>query len=135
MICPYCDGTLLADGAAGPGMLPSAMVPFKVTREQAFESLQAHCWSKRYLAKGFEPHIERIRAVFVPFLLCDTQIEGEVSTLVTATYVYDSGRYSSHKTHRYFARAVGSGEFKGIPLCLSSQAPDALMRNVAPFDT
>ena len=137
MACPYCGHDLVDGGAADAGLLPEATLPFRVTREQALESLRAHCARRRYAKRDFEPTVVRASAAYVPFLLCDVEVEGEAETIVTCKYVhriFGMRDHPRHITRCFRAHANGRGTIEGMPVCLSRHASDSHMRNVAPFD-
>ena len=137
MACPYCGHDLVDGGAADAGVLPEATLPFRVTREQALESLRDHCAKKRYARRGFQPTVVRASAAYVPFLLCDVEVEGEAETIVTCRYVhriFGMRDYPRLITRCFRAHANGSGTIEGMHVCLSRHASDPRMRSVGPFD-
>ena len=138
MTCPYCESGFVDVGGANVGMLPEGVIPFQVTRGEALESLRAHCSKKRYAKRGFEPTVKRVRAAYVPFLLCDVEVEGEAEAIVTGKYVrcvYGMRDHPHRNTQRFLTHASVGGTIEDVPVvCLSRRAPDAHMRNIPPFD-
>lgn len=128
-ICPYCGNNLLLSSDSLEN-LPSRIVPFAVTRERAKELLRGHFEDKEYLAEGFDPELEHVQGVYVPFYAHDVFVIGEVGFV--GYRVEGSGK--SQRTYHYAMHARGRGEFTGIPIDASSRMPDGYMEAIAPFD-
>ncbi len=127
--CLYCGRDLVPSDLAAAGDVPGFFVPFSLTRGQAEESLRNHLKGKAYLAPGFDPKVERMQRLFVPYYVHDVFVHGEVGFVGSREVQEGKHRH----TYYYATRIHGRGEFVGIATDASSHMPDGLMENIAPF--
>ena len=67
--CPYCGNPVVMTGSLSGELKPDYVIPFKLDKKAAVESLKRHLSGKRLLPKVFKDqnHIEEIRGIYVPF--------------------------------------------------------------------
>ena len=74
--CPYCGNNLLVSGIATTANLPTKVIPFSITKEQAQACLREHFKKRWYLPRKFEASLEHIRGVYVPYYIYNMDVVG-----------------------------------------------------------
>ena len=71
--CPYCDNPTIMPGRLSGGLKPDAIIPFRMSKEDAKEAFRKLCKGKPLLPGMFtqEQRIEKITGIYVPFWLYD----------------------------------------------------------------
>ena len=79
-ICPFCGSPVVMMHQFAGGLRPDYVIPFKLDKQAAIEALKNHCKGKKLLPKMFleENHIDKIRGVYVPFWLFDTDVDANI---------------------------------------------------------
>lgn len=136
MACPYCGNPVTMEGNLSGMLKPDLIVPFKLDKKAAKESLMRHYQGKRLLPKVFrdENHIDEIRGVYVPFWLYDTTANADVTYRATRTRFWSDRNYNYTETSHFNIYRGGSLSFRSIPVDGSRKMPDTLMEAIEPFD-
>ena len=134
--CPYCGNPTVLPGQFKGGLKPDLVIPFKLNKEQAKEALKNYYKGKIFLPKTFKDqnHIEEIKGVYVPFWLCDCEMEGSATYKGANVRTWRDGDYDVTETTYYNVMREGSLGFEMIPVDASTKMPDEHMDAVEPFD-
>ena len=134
--CPYCGNPTVAPGQFTGGLRPELVIPFKLDKQAAIAALKQYYRGKKFLPKAFsdQNHIEEIQGVYVPFWLCDCQVEGTATYEATNSRSWKEGDYEITETDHYQVDRSGSIGFARIPVDASTKMPDAHMDAIEPYD-
>ena len=134
--CPYCDNPVVMTGRVSGMLKPDYVIPFKLNKEAAKSGLIKHLSGKRLLPKIFkdENHIDRIKGVYVPFWLFDTDVNADMRYNATRTRVWSDSRYNYTETSFFSIRRGGSMRFERVPVDGSSKMADDIMESIEPYD-
>ena len=134
--CPYCGNPTVIPGQFTGGLKPDLVIPFKLNKERAVKALENYYKGKVFLPKAFKEHnhIEEIKGVYVPFWLCDCNMEGTAMYSGANVRSWRQGDYDITETTYYNVMREGNLDFEMIPVDASTKMPDAHMDAVEPFD-
>ncbi|WP_406547319.1 hypothetical protein [Succinimonas sp.] len=141
--CPVCHKNIAgAERSAGANPAenagfgaPDLIVPFSKDGEFFIQEFRKHLRSLEFVPDSFlEAGIESVRAFYVPVLLYDAEVSGEMSlhgTLVTELY-----KPQDHYLIEEFEIAAGGSQlYCGSPENLTREISDYAFRNLEPFDS
>ena len=134
--CPYCGNPVVLSGHFAGELKPDLVIPFKVDRKKAVETLNNHYKGKKLLPKVFKDqnHIQEIKGLYVPVWLFDADADARVEYEATKVSRWSDSEYEYTET-RYYAVTRGGGiSFAGIPVDGSTKMDDTLMESIEPFD-
>ena len=134
--CPFCGNpVVVADKFAG-GLKPDFIIPFKLSKEDAKNSLKKHFEGKRLLPKVFktENHIDEIKGVYVPFWMFDADVNGTVTYDATTVDHWHDSNYDYTRTNHFEVFRQGNVSFTNIPVDASTKMADDLMQSIEPFN-
>ena len=134
--CPYCGNPTVIPGQFNAQLKPDFIVPFKLDKQMAVESLQKYYKGKKFLPKNFSDanHIEDIKGIYVPFWLYDAETDAYMRFRATKSRTYTQGNYRITETDHYRVTREGSVAFQFVPVDASSKMPDAHMDSIEPYD-
>lgn len=134
--CPYCDNPVVLSGRLSGTLKPDYVIPFKLDKNQAKQSLKDYVNSKKFIPNMFrsDNHLDEIRGIYVPFWLFDSDIDAQVSYDATKVSSWSDSKYNYTKTDHYDVFRKGSMSFENIPVDGASKMPDDLMESIEPFN-
>ena len=134
--CPYCGNPTVIPGQFTGGLKPDLVIPFKLNKDQAVKALEEYYKGKVFLPKEFKEHnhIEEIKGVYVPFWLCDCEMEGKANYRGANVRSWRDGDYDITETTYFDVLREGTLGFEMIPVDASSKMPDEHMDAIEPFD-
>ncbi|MBQ2650867.1 MAG: hypothetical protein IJF79_04475 [Clostridia bacterium] len=134
--CPYCGNPSIVPGQLAGALKPDLVIPFKLKKEDAIQSLKKHYEGKPLLPDAFKDknHLEEIQGVYVPFWLFSGDAEGDASYSTTRTHSYKAGDYRVTETSHFAVFRQGNISFERIPVDASSQMPDDYMESLEPYN-
>ncbi len=134
--CPYCGNPTVIPGQFTGGLKPDLVIPFKLNKEQAVKALENYYKGKVFLPKAFKDHnhIEEIKGVYVPFWLCNCEMEGSAMYKGANVRRWRQGDYDITETTYFNVLREGKLGFEMIPVDASSKMPDEHMDAIEPFD-
>ena len=134
--CPYCDNPVVMTGRFRGDLRPDLVVPFKLDKAQAMESLMQHLQKKPLLPKLFKSQnrIESIQGVYVPFWLFDTDVDANVRYKATRVHHWSDSNYNYTRTSFYSLLRGGVIGFDNVPVDGSSKMSNDLMESIEPYD-
>ena len=129
--CPYCGNNMLVSGIATKENVPTWVLPFSVSKDEAESRMRQHFEHKWYLSRQFDASLEHMQGVYVPYHLYHMDVQG------WADYVgyYETRDDEDHTTRHYYAiKRAGRASFERIPVDGSSKMPDGHMDAISPFN-
>lgn len=135
-LCPYCDNPVVMKGNFSGDLRPDYVIPFKLDKKSAKESLYNHIKGKKLLPKIFkdENHIDEIKGVYVPFWIFDCDTDSRVNYNAQRLRHWSDSKYDYTETSFFLVKREGLISFDRIPVDGSSQMPDDLMESIEPYD-
>lgn len=134
--CPYCDNPTIMPGRLSGGMKPDAIIPFRMSKEDAKEAFRKLCKGKPLLPGMFtqEQRIEKITGIYVPFWLydCCGNFDGDYNA--TRIHTWADANYNYTRTEHFLLKRGARADFQGIPMDGSSKMDNTLMESIEPFD-
>ncbi|MBQ9531895.1 MAG: hypothetical protein IJR70_07460 [Eubacterium sp.] len=134
--CPYCDNPVVMSGRLSGTLKPEYVIPFKLDKKQAKETLKSYIGKKKFAPKLFasENKLEEIKGIYVPFWLFDSDADAAASFRATRTTTWSDRKYRYTKTDHYDVFRKGNMRFENIPVDGSTKMADELMESIEPFD-
>ena len=134
--CPYCGNPVVLTGHFAGLLKPDLVIPFKVDKKAAVETLQNHYKGKRLLPKVFKDqnHIEEVKGLYVPVWLFDTDADAHVEYEATKIRKWSDSDYEYTETRHYAVIRGGGIGFENVPVDGSSKMDDTLMESIEPFN-
>ncbi len=134
--CPYCGNTAVVAGTFINESKPDYVIPFKMTKEQAVDSLNGFYKGKKFLPSKFSEgnKVEHIQGVYVPFWLYDADAQGQGNFVAKRVRTYTIGDEQVTETDVYNAYRAGNMSFSRVPVDCSNKMPDGHMDAIEPFD-
>lgn len=134
--CPYCGNPSVIPGRFGGTKRPDCIIPFKVGKEQAVESLKQHYKGKPFLPRAFasENHLREVKGIYVPFWLFDAKADVQATFAATRSHVHMTQDERIVTTEHYEAVRSGTVAFQQVPVNGASKMPDGHMDAVEPFE-
>lgn len=134
--CPFCGNPITMTGNLSGMLKPDLVIPFKLDKKAAKESLLRHYQGKRLLPKVFkdENHIDEIKGVYVPFWLFGGDAEANITYDATRVRTWSDSKYNYTETSHFNAYRKGRLSFADIPVDGSKKMADDLMQSIEPFD-
>lgn len=135
--CPYCDRAITMDSKIQSGLKIDTIIPFSITKEQAFDYFKKYLKKTPMTPKAFKDNhvVEEMKGMYVPFYLHNAAVE------VNAEYKgervgsrHRSGDYIIEKRLMYNIPVNTQAKFENIPTDASEHMRDDLMDAIEPFD-
>ena len=123
--CSFCGSSTIVFERVSKEARPKWILPFKLTKEQALDSIKAHFSQGDYIpSKIRELTVEKMHAIYMPYWLFDTYMRRR---MVVEASTHDSGTYQ-------YVRDV-SCHFKKMTLDASMRLNNKMSRRLEPFHT
>ena len=134
--CPYCGNPVVMTGQFAGNLRPDLVIPFKLDKKAAKESLNKHLTGKKLLPKIFKDqnHIDEVKGVYVPFWLFDTDVDANIRYKATKVRTWSDSKYNYNEISYYYVIREGNVGFDCVPVDGSSKMPDDLMESIEPYD-
>ena len=136
LICPYCDNTIIIKNKFEGGLRPDFVIPFKIEKKDALAAMEKSCKGKKLLPSKFisEKCLDEIIGIYIPFWAADCSCSADVTYNASNSTSWTQGDYRYTKTDHYTLYRSGELEFERIPADASSEADDAYMDALEPYD-
>ncbi len=122
--CSFCGASSIVFERVSKEARPKKIIPFKLTREQALDSIKEHFSKGDYIpSKIRELTVDKLHAIYMPYWLFDTYMR---RAMVVETHTHDDGTFE-------YIRDVYC-RFK-MTLDASMQLNNELSRRLEPFHT
>lgn len=134
--CCYCHNPVALKGRLEGDWKPDMIIPFQLSRRQAEAIFRAQCMKRHFLPGDFlkDSTLEKMTGLYVPFWLCDCDVDGFVLAEGTEIEHKVVGEYSEIKTRVMKLDRAGKCSFLGVPADGAGRISDRLMDAVEPYD-
>ena len=134
--CPFCGNPVVLTGVFSGALKPDYVIPFKITKEQAKQTLKAFAKGKKLVPKFYtsESHLDEIKGVYVPYWLYSTDVDAQFNFHGTQTRMWRSGDRQFTETSHFRLRRQGGLRFENVPVDGSSKVDDTMMESIEPYD-
>lgn len=134
--CPYCGNPTVVPGQFSKTLKPDYVIPFKLTKQDAVNTLKKHYAGKLFLPSTFSQNnqIQKIQGVYVPFWLFNGEAEGNARFKATTSTSHVRGEYRITDTAHFQVYRAGKIAFENVPVDASTKMPDEHMDSIEPYD-
>ena len=134
--CCYCHNPVALTGRLEGDYRPDMIIPFQLSRRQAEAIFRAQCMKRRFLPGDFmrDSTLEKMTGLYVPFWLCDCDVDGYVLAEGTEIQHKIMGEYSEVTTRIYKLDRAAKCGFLGVPADGAGRISDQLMDAIEPYD-
>lgn len=134
--CPYCGNQSVIPGVLDDSARPDSVIPFRIDKQQAIESLASYYKGKKFLPKAFASgnKVSHVQGVYVPFWLYDGTASGSGTFNATISNTMHQGDYMVTVTRYYQAHRSGNVSMQRVPADGSAKMPDGHMDAIEPYD-
>ena len=134
-ICPYCHSPVVLSGRLSGQKMPSKVVPFKYSKDEAIKHFLAFAKKKRFVPKDFtsKEQIEKITGIYYPFWVTDADTDSNINAVATRVKTWTSGDYRYKKTSYYNVYRRGDIHFEDIVQSAYSEADKNMLEGILPF--
>lgn len=134
--CPYCDNPVILSGRFSGALKPDLVIPFKLDKKAATETLKTFISSKKLVPAVFKDqnHIEEIKGIYVPYWLFSGTAVADAKFDARRIRHWSDSNYRYEQTDYYSCSRSGTMNFSDVPVDGSTKMDDALMESIEPFD-
>jgi hypothetical protein len=135
--CAYCKTPVtISERLLSGKNMPSRVLPFKITKDQAFELFQSKTKGRPLLPKVFRSRVARneLKSVYVPFRLYDAECSASITATCRNVKTWKDKDYEYKKVDTYRARRSGTMDFEKVPKDESDKIDDAAILEIEPFE-
>lgn len=134
--CPYCSNPVILKENVSGTLKPDLVIPFKIDKNTAIETLRSYYGKKKLLPKVFSDknRIKEVKGVYVPFWLYDANAEANIRYRATRVRTWADSNYYYTETSFWSVIRDGSLAFSKVPVDGSEKMQDELMESIEPFD-
>ena len=133
--CVFCNNPVVIEEQLATEFKPKWVIPFKINPRDVEDMYL------KYIKKPFTPdsflsreHIQKIKGVYVPFWLCDCEMEGTAKYKGANVKSWRQGDYDITETTYFNVLREGKLGFEMIPVDASTKMPDEHMDAIEPFN-
>ena len=133
--CAYCGRALSMTDKLVNNFKPHAVIPFVVSRVQAFDIYKQYC--KGFLVpKEFKnpENIKKTKGIYAPFWLHSFQEDANTELLCTRSHSHRRGNDKVVTTQEYKVNMDVTAKFEKIPADALKNLDNSLMSAIEPFD-
>lgn len=134
--CCYCHNPVILNSQLQNEFKPSKIIPFKLNKEKAINTLKQWCSKKKFLPSDFlsKTQLEKLTGIYVPYWLTDCDISAALNAQATKVSTWSDSKHIYTKTDKYAVSRQGTMLFEKIPHDASKKADDSVMESIEPFD-
>lgn len=133
--CPFCDNPVVIGDKISGELKPDCIIPFKLDKKSAKESLKNFVNSKKFVPKIFkdENHIDEIKGIYVPYWLFKTDANADISFDGEIVERWSDSEYDYKSVDYYKLLREGYMNFENIPIDGSSKIENVITESIEPF--
>lgn len=134
--CYYCHNPVVLSGKLSRERMPSLVLPFRITKDEAKDRFLSWIAGKKYLPPDFfsKKQIEKLSGIYFPYWVCDCTMEGSLSGTAKDIRVWRSGDTEYTETKVYSIRRAGTMEFHDITRNALQKSQGKMIEGILPFD-
>lgn len=134
--CSYCGSTALIESRLTGEKAPTAVIPFKISRQQAMEAYRN--WARRGVLTprvfSQQSTVEKVTGMYVPFWLYDYESDVRMRADCTRVRTERHGDTEYIHTDHFDVYREVAATFERIPADASEKMDDQVMDKLEPFD-
>ncbi len=133
--CYYCHNPVVLQGRLSGDLLPSKVIPFQITKDQAEEGFLKFVNEKKFVPKNFfqKKQIEKMTGVYFPYWVLDADVEGSIQAEAKNERVWVSGDTQFREEKIYRVEREGTMSFQDITRSALKKANGQLASGVLPY--
>lgn len=134
-ICPYCHSPVVLCGKLSGQKMPTKIVPFKYSKDEAIKRFLAFAKKKWFVPKDFtdKAQIEKIKGIYYPFWVTDADTHMSIYANATKVRTWRMGDYRYTETSYYNVHRQGNIHFEDIVHSAYSEADKRMLEGILPF--
>lgn len=134
--CPYCDNNFVAETQLRDTLVPTRLIPFRTTREQAIEAFKTQAKKLPLVPGAFtdDAKLAEISGIYVPYWLYGCDVHADAQFGATRVHTSRSGSTETTTTMHYALQRSGSMGFNSIPVAATKIIDDTRTEAIEPFD-
>lgn len=134
-MCPYCHSPVVLCGRLSGQKMPTKIVPFKYSKEEAINHFIDFAKKRWFVPKDFKDRarIEKITGIYYPFWVTDADTDSQINAVCTTVRTWTSGDYRYKKTSYYNVMRRGDIHFEDISQSAYSEADKNMLEGILPF--
>ena len=133
--CPYCHSPVVLSGKLSGQKMPTKVVPFKYSKEEAINHFLAFARKKKFVPRDFtnKKQIDKITGIYYPFWVTDADTDSQIDVSATKVRTWTSGDYRYKETSYYNVYRRGDIHFEDIVQSAYSEADKQMLEGILPF--
>ncbi len=134
--CYYCHNPIVLSGRLSGDQMPSHIVPFQITKEEAKEQFLAWIRGKTYLPPAFysPAQIERLSGIYFPYWTLDCTLQADLHTTARDLRVWRSHDTEYTETKTYAIHRLGEISLKELTRNALQKSQGRMLEGILPFD-
>lgn len=134
--CYYCHNPLVLSGKLSGDQMPSLVVPFQITQEEAKERFTSWIRMKKYIPTAFfsKKQIEKLSGIYFPYWTYDCTMQGSLNGSARDVRVWKAGDVEYTETKTYSIRREGTVHLKDLSRNALKKSQGKMMEGILPFD-
>lgn len=134
--CYYCHNPVVLSGKLSGEQMPSLVVPFQFTQEQAKERFSSWIGRKKYIPSAFfsKKQIEKLSGIYFPYWTYDCSMDGSLNGTARDIRVWRSGDVEYTETKVFSIRRAGKIKLHDISRNALKKSQGKMLEGILPFD-
>lgn len=134
--CYYCHNPVILSGKLSKEQMPSLVIPFQFSKDDAKERFLSWIGRKTYLPRDFfsAKQIEKLSGVYFPYWTCDRIMHGSLSGTARRIRMWRAGDMEYTETKVYSVRRAGQIELRDLSRNALQKAQVRMLDGILPFD-
>lgn len=134
--CYYCHNPVVITDRVVGDFKPDKIIPFKIDKKKAEETLVAWAKRKRYIKKDFysQSQLEKITGIYLPYWGIDSKFDIRLKGKGFINKTYTRSNYQYTDTSEYLIDRSGEFEVNNINELAYNKVDKALISSITPYD-
>lgn len=134
--CYYCHNPVVLSGRLSGEQMPSQIVPFQITKEEAKERFLSWIRSKTYLPPAFyaPSQIELLSGIYFPYWTLDCTLQADLHAKAFDVRVWRSHDTEYTETKTYAIHRLGKITLQELSRNALSKSQGKMLEGILPFD-
>lgn len=134
--CYYCHNPVILSGRLSKDQMPSFVVPFKITQEEAKNRFISWIGRKKYVPSDFfsKKQIEKLSGIYFPYWTYDCTMEGSLNGTARDIRVWRTGDLEYTETKVFSIRRTGEIKLRDISRNALKKSQGKMMEGILPFN-
>lgn len=134
--CYYCHNPVILSGKLSGTQMPSLLVPFQISKDEAKERFISWISRKRFIPPAFfsKNQIEKLSGVYFPYWTCDRTMNAELNGTTKDIRIWRTQDTEYTETKVYSIRRSGQVELRDLSRNALQKAQVRMLEGILPFD-